>query len=105
MKQYTVAEIANLLNIDKETIRRWIRSNKLKASQASRKIGNVVEEEDLYEFLQTMPKYRKIICLTEHTFDNDAYTKKLNEILKSLIKERDMLDERINKIQALLEEL
>lgn len=40
MKIYTVNEIAYLLGLNPETIRRWVRSGKLKAIQNSRKEGN-----------------------------------------------------------------
>lgn len=37
MKTYSVAEIAKLLNVNKETVRRWIRSGQLKSTQKSKK--------------------------------------------------------------------
>ena len=59
MRTYNVAEIAELLQINKETVRRWIRSGELKSTQKSRKNGSVVDELDLFEFVQTKPKYRR----------------------------------------------
>lgn len=105
MGKYSVTEIANLLNINEETVRRWIRFDGLKATQTSKKIGNVIDERDLFEYIQTKkPKYRKMICLPEYQVD-DTYSKKLYDLLTHLIDERDQLNDRINKIQALLEEL
>ncbi len=54
---YTVKEIANMLNTNPETVRRWIRSKKLKAQKYSNKEGHVVDETELEQFLSTMPKY------------------------------------------------
>lgn len=104
MRKYNVTEIAKLLNVNKETVRRWIRFEGLKATQPSRKTGNVVDELDLFEFIRTKPKYRKMLCLQDPQID-DTYSKKLNDLLTDLISERDRLNDRINKIQALLEEL
>lgn len=57
MKKYTVVQIADMLDTNPETVRRWIRSDKLQAEQASRKQGNVVTEADLVCFLKGAPKY------------------------------------------------
>lgn len=57
MKTYSVKDIADMLNTNPETVRRWIRSGKLKADQNSRKDGNMVREEDLYKYLSSTAKY------------------------------------------------
>lgn len=54
---YNVKQIANMLNTQPETVRRWIRSGKLYAEKASRKDGHVVTEGDLNKFLKSSPKY------------------------------------------------
>ena len=46
-----------MLNTNPETVRRWIRDGKLKATQNSRKNGNIVSEPMLKAFLKTTPKY------------------------------------------------
>ena len=104
MRKYSVTEIAKLLNVNEETVRRWIRFEGLKATQTSKKTGNVIDELDLFEFIRTKPKYRKMMCLSEPQI-GDTYSKKLNDLLSDLIAERDRLDNRINKIKSLLEEL
>ncbi len=48
-----------MLETNPETVRRWIRSGKLKATQKSRKSGNYVTEETLKEFIASTPKYSK----------------------------------------------
>ena len=57
MKTYSVKQIAEMLNTNPETVRRWIRDNKLKAVQTSKKTGNVITEEDLDRFLSVTPRY------------------------------------------------
>lgn len=57
MKTYSVKQIAEMLNTNPETVRRWIRDDKLKAVQVSRKDGNVVTEAELERFIKVTPKY------------------------------------------------
>ena len=57
MNAYSVKQIAEMLNTNPETVRRWIREKKLTAIQISRKSGNVVTEDDLQRFLKVTPKY------------------------------------------------
>lgn len=60
MKNYSVKEISELLKVNDETVRRWIRDDKLHANKSSRKTGNVVSEKDLILFLESVPKYANI---------------------------------------------
>lgn len=60
MKTYSVKEIAEMLNTNPETVRRWIRDKKLDASIESKKGGHVVYEAALQEFLRSSPKYAAI---------------------------------------------
>lgn len=57
MKTYSVKQIAEMLSTNPETVRRWIRDDKLKAVQVSRKDGNLVTEAELERFLKATPKY------------------------------------------------
>ena len=104
MKKYSVAEIAKLLNVHKETVRRWIRSGQLKSTKKSRRDGNVIDELDLFEFVQTKPHYRNMVGVPKLQI-NDTYSEELNYLLNNLIYERDKLNDEINKIQKLLKEL
>ena len=105
MKTYNVAEIAKLLNVNKETVRRWIRSGQLKSTQKSKRDGNVIDELDLFEFVQTKPKYRNMVGVPEVQISNTYISEELNYLLNDLIYERDKLNDEINKIQKLLKEL
>ena len=60
MKTYSVKDIADMLDTNPETVRRWIRAGKLKADQTSRKDGNMVREDELYKYLRTTSKYAAI---------------------------------------------
>ena len=62
METYSVKQIADMLNTKPETVRRWIRSGKLKAEQSSRKDGNVITEGNLNKFLMSSPKYAGLIA-------------------------------------------
>lgn len=63
MKSYSVKEIAELLKTNPETVRRWIRSGKLKATRgASRKEGNSISSDDLQKFLEDNAKYAGIVA-------------------------------------------
>lgn len=57
MKTYSVKQIADMLDTNPETVRRWIRDKKLDAVQVSRKDGNIVTEDELQRFLKATPKY------------------------------------------------
>ena len=57
MKTYSVKQIAEMLSTNPETVRRWIRTNKLQAVQDSRKQGNIISSDALEKFIKTTPKY------------------------------------------------
>ena len=105
MKIYSVAEIAKLLNVNKETVRRWIRSGQLKSTQKSKRDGNVIDELDLFEFVQTKPKYRNMVGVPKLQISNTIIKEDLNYLLNDLIYERDKLNDEINKIQKIIKEL
>jgi excisionase family DNA binding protein len=60
LKTYSVKEIADLLNTNPETVRRWIRDKKLEATIESKKGGHIVYESALHTFLKSSPKYASI---------------------------------------------
>ena len=57
MTNYSVKQIAEMLDTNPETVRRWIRAGRLESSQTSKKDGNVISEEALKAFLECAPKY------------------------------------------------
>lgn len=52
MEYYSVKEIAELLSVNEETVRRWIRHEKLVAERGSGRQGSKVTSESLNEFLK-----------------------------------------------------
>ena len=103
MKIYKVVEVAKLLKVNEDTVRRWIGSGDLMATKASKKKGFVIKEQDLYEFVETKPKYRARLELTESRISK-TYREKLNKELIDLINERARLNYQINRIKTLLDE-
>lgn len=89
----TIKEIALICGVNKETVRRWIRSNELKASIRSRKNGYLIKKSDLIEFTNKFPKYKSRITLYDELSKNTK---------NSLIKELEAIKERINELLTLL---
>ena len=46
---YTVKEVADIVSVSEETVRRWIRSKKIKATIESKKQGYLIDEKELYK--------------------------------------------------------
>ena len=103
MKIYNVKEIAVMLRVDEETVRRWIRSGKLKSTLTAKKNGNVICEHDLMMFIETRPKYKSFItgaCIIPDEF----IQRTLSEELSRLMHQRKILDKEINRLETLLKE-
>jgi transposase len=54
---YTIKQISNILDVNSETIRRWVRTGELIGTISSRKNGYVIEEVNLIDFLDRHKKY------------------------------------------------
>lgn len=50
---YFVEDVAAILEVDRETVRRWIRSGKLRAKAASKRNGYRISHDNLMEFAKT----------------------------------------------------
>ena len=59
---YTVKQVAELLNTNPETVRRWIRDGKLIADKNSNKGGNIILESSLKAFVKAVPKYSTVLA-------------------------------------------
>lgn len=55
---YTVKEVAIMLGVNQETVRRWVRTGILQASKESRKDGFSISEVELSQFIHKNPKYK-----------------------------------------------
>lgn len=96
MSIYTVKDVAELLDVTEENVRRWCRSGRLIATKDSKKNGFKISRQDLVEFASRIPRYA--IRLDMKPVDTDDMFCSLAE----LIRQRDELNERISKIQDLL---
>lgn len=72
----TVEQLSELFNVHPETIRRWIRSGKLKANQTGKGRLKQISVSDLVDFV-------------------DEYIKELEKNLNDCKKFREYLDQRI----------
>lgn len=79
-------EISLKLDVSEETVRRWIRSGKLKACKTSRKHGYIITEKDYYEFKNSRSEKTEDCDLRDEVLR--LITKRENEIkeLKLLLK-------------------
>lgn len=58
---YTVRDISLICDVCEETVRRWARTGKIKNICPSNKLGIIVAKEDLEDFMNNNPKYRRKI--------------------------------------------
>lgn len=103
MRNYTIVEVAEMLNVTPEQVRRWIRSGKLIATIVSKKSGYVISEHDLFMFVRIIPKYLDKLCMQIDPIDEIKY--KLTSVLIDLIDQRDLLTKRIDTISLMLKGL
>ena len=75
MQEYTVKQISEMLHTNPETVRRWIRTGKLKATQNSKKNGNII----------TMPKYAAMLMTLPVAASASSISFSTGILLSSLI--------------------
>ena len=95
---YTTIQIACMLNVNAETVRRWLRTGKLKGYfSGSKKGGFIIKETDLEEFIKKHPKYRKVKPerSRQNTFTLESLDKRILELEESITSLRGNLDELI----------
>ena len=51
MQSYSVADVASMLNVNEETVRRWIREGKLEATLRRGRNGSSIKLEDIVDFV------------------------------------------------------
>ena len=92
---YTVEDIADLLMINRETVRKWIKNDKLKAiKQGSNKDGYLIMSCFLEKFLSDNPgKYVKIYKLNHKMYGNKTTIKEfILEYVYTYISAKDYID-------------
>lgn len=129
MRTYNVKQISDMLNTNPETVRRWIRSGKLKAVQDSRKEGNIVSDDMLKLFLKKYPKYAALVAspleaavvgavigtaglISKYVIDSDKIKNSIidaDEVKKVILSEISTISDRIkqkeNSISQLQDEI
>jgi hypothetical protein len=64
LENYSVKQISEMLETNPETVRRWIRTGKLKAQKESNKDGNIISQAELVAFIKSFPKYASIAAIS-----------------------------------------
>lgn len=95
---YTVKQVAEKLNVNEETVRRWIRNGEMDAISVSRKEGYKISLLDLNNFCKQHPKYAKE---TEDIKYIKIEIQQTYREIRRLAKRLDVLtQELINKIES-----
>ena len=107
MKQYNIDEISKMLKVNPETVRRWARSDSLKATKTCKKDGYLVDEADLIQFARNKLKY--LVRLEQEGLlkceaDHAPYKIVLKLALRDLKRDLESINKRIDEIEKLLEE-
>lgn len=95
----TVDEISDKLDVNKETVRKWIRSGRLKATIYSRRNGSIISEEDYQKFISKNPTYKP-----KNSSETEKLMKELEAIKKKLKTVSD-IKRRITIIEKKLKEV
>lgn len=113
MEFYNVKDVAQILSVDEETIRRWIRSGKLKAEKLGGRIGYRVNKEELNQFLDANKGWAGSVKGKETTDGNSNQSNSptisnlmnmnLPHILESLLSSVD-LESKSTKIELIKKE-
>lgn len=97
--EYNVEQVSEMLDVCSETVRRWIRDNKLKATLKNKRYGYRIDESSLDEFKQRYSKYQ--------TVDEDEPTDlpTLDICLKLIMIQAAEIDKLVAKVDELLDSL
>lgn len=97
-EMYTVSQVAYLLAVNEETVRRWVRKGELKGVKESKKKGIRIDPKDLGEFLYTNHKYSKYIGVVR----SDINERTCREEINSMIMEASVM---IVKLESFIDKL
>ena len=106
MKRYKIHDISEMLNVDPETVRRWVRKGELVGTATSKKGGYYVDEYDLMVFVTKKPKYGMLLeqqGVPKSATCDDMFKEELQVTLREMIRERDRINKRIFQLEKLLE--
>lgn len=109
---YSINDVAQMLQTNPETVRRWQRDGKLKGSITSRKDGYNITQKDLDDFLEDNPKYKNKIMLNSTTANeimNTALQAKIDKLIfeqeTRLVNIHNQINDLENEAYRLEEEL
>ena len=91
-KVYTVKEVAKVMDVNEETVRRWIRSGRLKCSRNRGRGGNKIMESNLIDFKDD--KYTTMLGWREKLGINHDTVPEVDEIVDD-----ESIDERISELE------
>lgn len=100
MKTYTVKDVAFYLKVNEETVRRWIRGEKLVASWDSKKEGCIIEESSLIAFLNKHSKYAARFPISELEQENITHSR-LNRLAQIEIEIYKLQKEKLEILESL----
>lgn len=86
MEKYTVKDIAEMLHTNPETVRRWIRNEKMHAVKDNKTGENIVSADELIEFLANTPKYSHFndsLSITGSTGASSSYSSSVSSTMSS----------------------
>lgn len=86
MRTYTVSDASQMLNVNEETIRRWIREGKLNGKRAVGRGGNTILLEDIIAFANKPPR-AYLLSLESWLKSHDINYKKIPDQNLTQIKE------------------
>lgn len=87
----TVHEISSLLEVNEETVRRWIRKGKLESDKNSNKEGNYICYNAFMDFLDENPKYSAIYYAKKEIYTSnlpiviDVHVKNIPEDVEVIV--------------------
>lgn len=108
---YSVKEIATMLSVNIETVRRWIRRNELRADDIGGNVGYRVTSEQLNDFLKIHKKWERSMNLLSDSKNLSKAKRDLNlsdltkmgfgETLKNLFASNDEENLKWKKIEII----
>lgn len=104
---YSIKQVACMLRVHEETVRRWVRAKELKGElNRGKKGGFRIKESDLDEFIRNHYKHERVklseseaetyvlMSLDQRIFELEELIGKLKHDLENLIEIRNMLKRR-----------
>lgn len=85
MTYYTVYEAANLIGVNPETVRRWIRSGELAATLSSKKNGYAINQTDLLAIRSNRVHALNAVLKTEIQETEIQETQKMIEFHETML--------------------